>query len=260
LKISAVIKAACAALLTVQFARAHERTYVAILSGAGESPPNASAGMGSVVVEVNLDLFTMRIEAEFSDLTGSATAAHIHGNTSTPLEGMADVITMLPSFAAFPTGVTAGVYDQTFDLTSPSTYNSGYIEASGGTISLASNALLFGLEGGTTYFNIHTTAFSGGEIRGFLLPTPKADFNHDGIVDAGDLAVWAESLGVEHEGDANDDEVTDGSDFLIWHRQLGLVAGPHASPAMTAVPEPALGMIWTPALLGFAARKQIWKA
>jgi hypothetical protein len=255
-----MVKAACAALLTVQIATAHERAYVAILSGADESPPNPSAGIGSVVVEVNLDLFSMRIEADFSNLAGTVTAAHIHGNTSTPLAGMADVITVLPSFTGFPTEVTAGGYDQTFDLTSPSTYNPAFIEASGGTISLASNALLFGLEGGTTYFNIHTTAFSGGEIRGFLLPTPKADFNHDGIVDAGDFAVWAESLGVEHEGDANDDEVTDGSDFLVWQQQFGSIAGFQGPLSAAAVPESGSAMLWAPALLGLAARKRFWKS
>ena len=36
----------------------------------------------------------------------------------------------------------------------------------------AEAALIAGIEDGQSYFNIHTTAFPGGEIRGQLEPTP----------------------------------------------------------------------------------------
>src|SRR4026209_530661 len=44
-------------------ATAHELEYGAFLSGPNESPPNASPGTGAVRVTIDLDLFTMRIEA-----------------------------------------------------------------------------------------------------------------------------------------------------------------------------------------------------
>src|SRR4029077_13146149 len=40
--------------------------------------------------------------------------------------------------------------------------------------SLASNALFAALAQGRAYFNIHTTAFGGGEIRGFLVPVARS--------------------------------------------------------------------------------------
>jgi hypothetical protein len=42
----------------------------------------------------------------------------------------------------------------------------------GGTIPLAEAALIAGIQNGTTYLNIHTVNFSGGEIRGELEPVP----------------------------------------------------------------------------------------
>jgi hypothetical protein len=43
----------------------------------------------------------------------------------------------------------------------------------GGTIPLAEAALIAGIQNGTTYLNIHTVNFSGGEIRGQLEPVPE---------------------------------------------------------------------------------------
>ena len=155
-------------------ATAHELEYGAFLSGPNESPPNASPGTGAVRVTIDLDLFTMRIEADFEDLLGTTTAAHIHAPTSIPLSGTAGVATQTPSFEGFPTGVTSGTYDHTFDLTLASSYNPAFITANGGTISGASNALFAALAEGRAYFNIHSTVFAGGEIRGFLVPVARS--------------------------------------------------------------------------------------
>jgi hypothetical protein len=43
----------------------------------------------------------------------------------------------------------------------------------GGTIPLAEAALIAGIQNGTTYLNIRTVNFSGGEIRGQLEPVPE---------------------------------------------------------------------------------------
>ena len=70
-------------------------------------------------------------------------------------------------------------------------------------------------------------------IRIGTLPTPDADFNDDGLVDATDLQLWKGAFGATPGGDANGDGVSDGADFLLWQQQLGPV------PPVTAVPEPA---------------------
>jgi hypothetical protein len=69
--------------------------------------------------------------------------------------------------------VTSGTYTQTFDLTLASTYNPAFITARGGTVDAARLAFLNALQNGQTYFNIHSNAFPGGEIRGQLQPVPE---------------------------------------------------------------------------------------
>jgi hypothetical protein len=150
-------------------AGAHEVVYLADLTGPNESPANASPGGGFVKITIDFDLFTMRVEANFSNLQGATTAAHIHAATAVPLTGIAGVATQTPSFEAFPTSVTSGAYDHTFDLAVASSYNPDFIAANGGTVSTASNALFAALDQRKAYFNIHTTTFSGGEVRGFLI-------------------------------------------------------------------------------------------
>ena len=91
------------------------------------------------------------------------------------------VATTIPTFGGgpalggpnpeFPLGVTAGAYDQTFSLLDSTFYNPAFVTAfGGGTVAGAAAALIAGIEGEHTYFNIHTSNFPGGEIRAQLLP------------------------------------------------------------------------------------------
>src|SRR5262245_46028282 len=155
-------------------ARADIRTYTAVLDGPSESPPNASPGTGTALVEVDTVLHTMHVHATFTGLIGTTTASHIHAATAVPGSGTAGVATTTPTFAGFPLGVMAGTYDNTLDLTSLSSYNPAFVTAHGGTAAGAEAFLLASLDAGTAYFNIHSTQFPGGEIRGFLVPTPGA--------------------------------------------------------------------------------------
>jgi len=100
------------------------------------------------------------------------TASHIHSATAVPGSGTAGVATTLPTFAGFPSGVTAGTYDQTFNMLLASSYNPSFVTANGGTPASAWTALRAGISAGRAYLNIHSTTFSGGEIRGFLNPCP----------------------------------------------------------------------------------------
>lgn len=161
-----------AALAFASIASAHTSVFTALLSGAAEAPPNASPATGFARVTIDLDLVTMRLETNFTGLTGTVTAAHIHGPTAVEGTGTAGVMTMTPSFAGFPHGASSGSYDQTFDLTLNGSYNASFITAQGGT-SQALNALVAAIEQGKAYLNIHTTTFGGGEIRGFFTPIPE---------------------------------------------------------------------------------------
>jgi hypothetical protein len=147
-------------------------TYTAALNGANESVPNASPGTGFAMVIFNDIANNLEVQVSFSDLVGTTTAAHIHSPTSVPGTGTAGVATTTPTFPGFPLGVTSGSYDNTFDLTDAASWNPAFITANGGTPAGAEAALAASLAAGTAYLNIHTTAFPGGEIRGFLEPVP----------------------------------------------------------------------------------------
>jgi hypothetical protein len=115
----------------------------------------------------------MHIHLTFSGLTGTTTASHIHAATALPGTGTAGVATTTPYFTGFPIGVTSGTFDTTLDLTQTSSYNPAYITANGGTTAGAEAALAAALADDEAYFNIHTTTFGGGEIRGFLVLVPE---------------------------------------------------------------------------------------
>lgn len=143
-------------------------TFTTELSGPNESPPAASPGTGTATIDFNAVAHTLRVNATFSGLIGNTTAAHIHCCVATPGSGTVGVATQLPTFSGFPAGGTSGTYDNTFDTLEPATWNPAFITANGGTAAGAEAALASGLASGTSYFNIHSSAFPGGEIRGFL--------------------------------------------------------------------------------------------
>jgi len=136
----------------------------------GPSALTASPGVGTVLVDFNPHQHSMRVQATFSGLLGTTTASHIHSATLLAFTGNAGVATTMPSFPGFPLGVTAGTYDHTFDMTLASSYNSAFLTAHGGIMVQAEGDLLQSFADGKAYFNIHTTAFGGGEVRGYLVP------------------------------------------------------------------------------------------
>ena len=159
----------------VQNGQAAPIVYTATLNGASESPPNASPGTGFTEVDFDLAAHTMFVHVVFSGLLAGTTASHIHAPTAVPGTGTAGVATTVPTFTAFPLGVTSGTYDHLFDMTLASSYNPAFITANGGTVAGAEAVLAASLAAGTAYLNVHTTAFPGGEIRGFLaVPEPAS--------------------------------------------------------------------------------------
>ena len=149
-------------------------TYDVILNGPSESPPQLSGGTGFAIITIDSVTNMLDIISDtFSGLNAGTTASHLHCCTPTPFSGTAGVATQVPSFVGFPLGVTSGSYSMNFDMTQASTWNPAFVTASGGTVAGAEAAFLAGVAAGEVYLNIHTTFAPGGEIRGFLVPTPE---------------------------------------------------------------------------------------
>jgi hypothetical protein len=149
-------------------------TYQVTLTGPGESPANASPGTGHAVITIDTIANTLDIVSfSFSGLISPATGSQILCCTATPGVGNSGVATPVPSFAGFPLGVTSGTYSMSFDMTQASTWDPIFITANGGTPGDAEIALAQGAAAGEAYLNIDSTVFAGGEIRGFLTPTPE---------------------------------------------------------------------------------------
>jgi hypothetical protein len=158
-------------------------TFTTSLSGAAESPPNASPGTGTAIVTINDVTHNMLVQVDFSGLIGTSTNSHIHCCTANPFDvtQTAIVATKTPTFPGFPSGVASGTYHHAFDLlpaTATDTYNAAFVAAHGGTVAGAEAALIQGLEQGRAYLNVHSSLFPAGEIRGFLqqvaVPEPSS--------------------------------------------------------------------------------------
>ena len=119
----------------------------AVLSGAAEKPA-AVTTTGSGSADVTVDGKKLKVSGSFKDLSGNATAAHIHGTSDE--------------------AGTAGVF---CTLTVPAAA-SGSITAGTGAGSCAetelTDAQITDFEAGKFYVNIHTAGNAGGEIRGQL--------------------------------------------------------------------------------------------
>lgn len=159
-------------------------TFSAILNGASESPPNASTGIGTAIVEIDPVAHTMRVYIDFSGLVSPTTVAHIHGPTASPLTGTASPMSPTPSFPGFPSGVQAATYDQTFDMTQASSYNAAFLNNTTnlGSTATAEATFFQAIADGKAYVNVHTSLYTGGEIRGFLTaPLPTRPSTWGGI-------------------------------------------------------------------------------
>jgi hypothetical protein len=157
------------ALLAAAPSQAAIITFTATLTGAQETPPNASTATGSATVGLNTIAHTLSVNESFSGLIGGvAAAAHIHCCAG---PGVAAIVAVPFPFPGFP-AATSGTFSQGFDLTMATTYNPAFITAHGGTAASADAALEAAMASGLTYVNIHNATFPGGEIRGQLV-TPE---------------------------------------------------------------------------------------
>ncbi|MBK8771660.1 MAG: CHRD domain-containing protein [Rhizobiales bacterium] len=119
------------------FAQAEMLTFKADLTAASEVPPATdSKGSGMATVTVDTDTKKVSWEVTSKDLTGDATAAHIHG----PAAAGENAPPMID--------ISANIAKGSGDIT---------------------DAQLADLQAGRTYLNIHTMKYPDGEIRGQLM-------------------------------------------------------------------------------------------
>jgi hypothetical protein len=159
--------------LTAMTAPAHAATtFTTILSGLNEIPnANNSAGTGLATAAFFNANNSIRLTGSFQNLTGLTLFGHLHCCTSRNANtAVAIEFTDNPGFQL---GVTSGSFDLIYDLLNPATYGAAFLAASGGTAVGARDRLLSGLNNELGYFNIHSTVFRGGELRGQLVGVPE---------------------------------------------------------------------------------------
>ena len=127
----------CALTLVSVAAHAATINLKADLKASAEVPPKDSAGTGSLTATLNTDTNELTYRIEFSGLTGPVAAAHFHGPA-------AEGANAKPQLPIKGTPITSPV-DGKATLTAEQAKE---------------------LVDGKWYFNLHTAANPGGEIRG----------------------------------------------------------------------------------------------
>ena len=127
--------------------------YGGPLTGAQEIPAVVTTAAGQGTVVISADGSTITYLVTYSGLSGSVAAAHIH----TGAAGIAGGV-ILP--------LTAGPSPMTGTLTAANF-------AASGSVTTFAQAVA-AIRAGTTYFNLHTAANPGGELRGQIAVTVSA--------------------------------------------------------------------------------------
>ncbi len=164
-----LLASVAAATLTASVAQGAIIQYVAMLNGPSESPPNSSPATGSATFDYDTVTNLLTMEVSFYGLVGTTTVAHIHADTAVAGTGTAGVAIGLTGWT---TGLRSGSYNRNFNMMSTATYGSSYLAAHGGTAASATTDLLAAMSNGRAYLNLHSTAYPGGEIRGFIYQVP----------------------------------------------------------------------------------------
>ena len=160
------------ALMSGSLASASVLTYVSTLTDDQEAPaPTGSSAIGEAILTLDTVAETLAVDLTVTGISvdglwETLVAApvgpiHLH-NAPVGVNG--------PIAVPFPFG---GTYSDTaagFDLNVPTTSYSTLASIAGSPLSFSQ--FLAELDAGNIYFNVHTDAFNGGEIRGLVTPVP----------------------------------------------------------------------------------------
>jgi hypothetical protein len=134
--------AAVAMLVLAGAASAGTLKFTATLKGADEVPATTSAGTGEVTATLDTSSKMFTYQVSYSGLTGAPTMAHFHGPAA-PGANAGPVVAVPKDALGAPMKGMATLTD----------------------------AQVSDLEAGRWYFNIHTAANPGGEVRGQVTET-----------------------------------------------------------------------------------------
>jgi hypothetical protein len=134
------VAAASVFVLLSVAARAEVVKFHATLKTAWEVPAKEGPGHGKVTATYDTDSMLFTYHVEYSDLSGPAVAAHFHGPATETTTGKPQVMVKVSPLSSPIDGSATLTPEQAKDLTD-----------------------------GNYYFNIHTAANPGGEVRGQVL-------------------------------------------------------------------------------------------
>ncbi len=131
----------------------------------GTGSNSGATGSGSLTLNVD---GTVTYSISYAGLVGDYTASHIHGNAA--------------SFPGFNAGVIVGL------VNTPDGTRAGLLQGTTAPLTAEQQGWMVA---GSTYVNIHSAAFGGGEIRGQVVAVPEP-----GVLALGGLGLAALALGV----------------------------------------------------------------
>ena len=159
--------------LTSLSASAAVITWEATLSGTQEIPSNPATATGFGRVTFDDSTNVLSLELDWAGLSGLGRQAHIHCCVATPPGNVGIALDLW--LTSDPPRAATDSYDATYDLDLVNPFRTAFTTANGGTALSAFAALSAAMTAnqGRAYYNIHTDAFPGGEIRGNLSLVPE---------------------------------------------------------------------------------------
>lgn len=147
-------------------------TWSADLTSGQEIPPNVSTATGYGWVQFDGSTNVLSASVNWQGLTGTGVQSHIHCCVGAPPGNVGIAIDLW--LAANPQPAS-GSYSNAWDLDLVNPFRAAFVTANGGTVPGALAALLSAMDSnqGRAYFNIHTAAYPGGEIRGNISQVPE---------------------------------------------------------------------------------------